>query len=301
MEQPLVSVVVVTYHSGAILTETLDSIYHQTYPNIELVLSDDHSADDTVQIARNWIAVHGNRFYNCVVRVSPSNKGITNNVNEGIRAASGKYIKTIAGDDLLLPNCIQENLDGCRELGVPYLFTWLQKFTDEPAGRRFWQEKPNPLLLNGSAREQYLALLQGNFVYGPLFFFETAFLEELGLFDERYEMMEDHPMWVKLTAMGNRLHFRNTVTVSYRISAASVSNSSGQRVFNIRYADCSRRYYEEIQRPALLKNRRYLDILRNERRQFYQWLIIKLGNDRNKLSVRIAEYLFKRKYLPGRE
>ncbi len=300
MDMPLVSVVVITYCSGKILNETLDSIYDQSYPNIELVISDDHSQDDTVAIAEDWIKIHGSRFQNCIVRVSAENRGITNNINEGIRAASGRYIKTIAGDDLLLEDCILENVKGCQEDNVPYLFTWLQKFSDTPEGRRVWQEPPNLEFFDLDAAGQYRMLLRGNYVYGPLFFFEKAFLENLGLFDERYSMVEDYPMWVRLTGMGNRLHFRNVVTISYRISDTSVSNGAGRRVISEAYYRSARAFFEQDLRPALRKNGQYADLLRNLRMHFYLHLIIQLGNDRSKRSVRIAEFFFRRKYLPGR-
>lgn len=59
---PLVSVAVVTYNSSKTVLETLDSIYNQTYPNLELIVSDDCSPDNTVEICREWIAGHSRRF-----------------------------------------------------------------------------------------------------------------------------------------------------------------------------------------------------------------------------------------------
>ena len=53
--QPLVSVPVITYNSAKFVLETLESIKAQTYQNIELVISDDCSTDNTVQICRDWV------------------------------------------------------------------------------------------------------------------------------------------------------------------------------------------------------------------------------------------------------
>ncbi len=301
MNEPLVSVVVITYKSTAYLTETLDSIYAQTYKNIELVISDDHSPDDTVTLAEGWIEAHRDRFENCVIRAGEKNLGITGNVNAGIRCASGQYVKLLAGDDLLLPEAIEVNVKGCRELGSPYLFTWLQKFSDAESGRKVWQEAPPMDLFEADAHTQHTMLLGGNRVYGPLFFCEKAFLEELGLYDERYEMLEDYPMWMKLTGRGHRLVFQNTVTVSYRMSPESVSNVGAKRVFNARYTACYWKFYKEVCRPELWQRKMFKQLLLNARRRFYPWLIIKLGNDRSRRSVRIAEYFYLRKYLPGRK
>ena len=62
MNQPLVSVTVITYNSSKTVLETLDSIKAQTYQNLELIVSDDCSTDDTVELCRNWIEQNKERF-----------------------------------------------------------------------------------------------------------------------------------------------------------------------------------------------------------------------------------------------
>lgn len=59
---PLVSVSVITYNSAKTVIETLDSIKAQTYQNIELIVSDDCSTDNTVEICRDWLTKNEKRF-----------------------------------------------------------------------------------------------------------------------------------------------------------------------------------------------------------------------------------------------
>lgn len=59
---PLVSVSIITYNSSSTILETLDSIYSQSYQNIELIVSDDCSTDNTVEICKKWIDEHKDRF-----------------------------------------------------------------------------------------------------------------------------------------------------------------------------------------------------------------------------------------------
>ena len=61
---PLVSVIVITYNSSKFVLETLESIYNQTYSNIELIISDDCSSDETINICQNWLYKNKNRFKN---------------------------------------------------------------------------------------------------------------------------------------------------------------------------------------------------------------------------------------------
>ena len=59
----LVSVCVITYNSEITVLETLDSIYAQTYPRLELIISDDCSSDQTVDICQKWLSKYKNSFF----------------------------------------------------------------------------------------------------------------------------------------------------------------------------------------------------------------------------------------------
>ena len=73
---PMVSVVVVSYCSQDTILETLDSIYAQTYPNIELIVSDDCSTDDTVSLVQKWAQSHADRFSAFHLHTKEKNLGV---------------------------------------------------------------------------------------------------------------------------------------------------------------------------------------------------------------------------------
>ena len=75
--EPLVSILVVTYNSSKTIEETLESAKNQTYGPIEVIISDDHSTDDTVEICEKWIEKNENRFTNSkVISASENNKSV---------------------------------------------------------------------------------------------------------------------------------------------------------------------------------------------------------------------------------
>ncbi len=300
-EQTLVSVVVISYHSEDYIVETLNSIYDQTYQRIELIVADDASTDHTADVAKAWIAEKGSRFENCILRVNEKNQGIPGNLNSAIELASGTYIKIIAADDLLLPECIRCNTEECEQKGYDSLCTWLVKFTDTLNGRRQWSEEPPQGFFDASAQDQRKMLLKKNYVYGSIFFFKKAYWQQLGKYDERYRMLEDYPMFWKISNRGDHLNFLNVPTVAYRISQTSISNGSGQRVVNVNYFKCYRRFFYDNIYPELLRNRMFFDLLRHWRDFFYRWMEIWLGNDRGRRSVRLVEYFHQRNYLPSRK
>ena len=100
----LVSVCVVTYNSEKTIRETLDSILAQTYPRLELIVSDDRSTDQTVRICQDWLEENRERFQNTELIVRDQNGGVARNLNTAIQAAAGEWVKPIAGDDLLMPD-----------------------------------------------------------------------------------------------------------------------------------------------------------------------------------------------------
>ena len=83
-DTPLVSIIVITYNSSKYVLETLESAYNQTYQNIELIISDDCSTDDTVEVCKKWVDEHKDRFVRSEIITTPVNTGIPVNCNRGL-------------------------------------------------------------------------------------------------------------------------------------------------------------------------------------------------------------------------
>jgi len=101
IKQPLVSVYVISYNLSRYVVECLDSIFNQTYQNIELVISDDCSSDDTVVVINNWLETHRNRFPRVQFLTADKNAGMVQNRIKAEDACSGDYIKPIDIDDYM--------------------------------------------------------------------------------------------------------------------------------------------------------------------------------------------------------
>ena len=104
--QVVVTVSVITYNSSKFVLETLESIKAQTYQPLILNVCDDCSTDDTVEICEKWIDKNKDRFIEAKIIVPEHNTGIPGNINRGIDACKTEWLKFIAGDDLLKPQCI---------------------------------------------------------------------------------------------------------------------------------------------------------------------------------------------------
>lgn len=104
MNNPLVSICIPTYNGEKFIEEALESAINQTYSNIEIIISDDNSVDNTLQIIKEELDRSTIPFY--IFNHEP--KGIGANWNNCIKKANGKYIKFLFQDDILEPTCIEK-------------------------------------------------------------------------------------------------------------------------------------------------------------------------------------------------
>ncbi len=157
---PLVSIVVMTYQQVAFLKPCIESILSQTYKNIEIIIADDGSTDQSPELIRSFAA--GNS--NIIPILSPVNKGVSINLNLGMDQCKGKYICIIAGDDVMYPSKIEKqvafletnaeyemcyhNVDVYDEDTKTILYKWLDKFlpcrhAPDALFRALWNLKKN--------------------------------------------------------------------------------------------------------------------------------------------------------------
>lgn len=226
----MVSVVVVTYNSSKFVIDTLESVYSQDFEDIELIVSDDCSKDNTIELCREWIREKGERFRSAQVISTPHNKGICGNYNHALKHVKGEWIKFIAGDDMLLPNCISSLVEYTHKHSNKIFFGSLIPFSDEDgsihrkATRSIGQscyisQDPNIQLEHMLDVIDYVA-------EGPTIFVEAASLRQLGGMDERFPMCEDFPVAMKFALNGLPIGFVTEPLVLYREYEQSVAHSN---------------------------------------------------------------------------
>lgn len=107
LQHPRISIIVVTFNSANFILETLESVKRQTHRNIELIISDDRSTDDTCEIILKWLSENDHSFQYTSFIQSKVNHGIVQNCLSGLHKAKGEWVKFIAGDDLLPEDAIE--------------------------------------------------------------------------------------------------------------------------------------------------------------------------------------------------
>ena len=240
----LISVVVVTYNSSSFIIETLDSIAKQTWKEIELIITDDCSKDDTILKCKKWIEIHQSRFTrNCIIE-SKVNTGVSANANRGLKEASGDWISFPAGDDTLEPNCLSDNFNWIQKHPqIKVLFSYINVYKNKFHKDHFYKTLPSDPLHpksivapGRSAESQYRMLLTTDRIhFTPSIFINKDILLSVGGFDERFKLLEDYPLWLNLTKKGCQLHFMDKVTVNYRIHSDAINNKGKDFLINPNY------------------------------------------------------------------
>ena len=193
--KPLVSIIIITYNSSEYVVETLDSALTQTYPNVEVIVTDDCSTDNTVAVCRQWICDHIDSGRPVTLVEAEHNTGVSGNCNRGLQASHGEWIKVIAGDDMLAPTAIADYIDFVStHPETRHLVAKAVHFSGQLKGADL--EKPDRVSMyfyrdEVTAKFQYGVIRKFFFGSGPTYFIHTKSLREVGGYDERFPMQED--------------------------------------------------------------------------------------------------------------
>ncbi|MEG4960848.1 MULTISPECIES: glycosyltransferase [unclassified Microcoleus] len=210
---PLVSICIPTYNGAAFIGEAIQSAIAQTYPNIELIVSDDGSTDCTIAIAQSFQLQTSVDFRIVLHR----NYGLSQNWNFCISQAKGQYIKFLFQDDLLAPECIEKMVAVAQQspkIGMVF----------SPRGITIAEDESNPILRRASQSIKDLhkswsnlksiqpgkeLLADTNCLSNPInkigepstVLIAARVFTEIGLFDSGLSQYVDLDMWWRI--MGN--------------------------------------------------------------------------------------------------
>lgn len=300
---PLVSIIVITYNSAKFVLETLESAKAQSYQNIELIVSDDFSTDNTVAICRNWIEQNKDRFVRTELITVEKNTGIAPNCNRGLGKANGIWLKLIAGDDLLINDCIENYVSYCYENNsCKILFGKMLQLN----GGSITERKIPNFFKQKNQRNQEKLIYKGSGIQAPTLFIDKSFLQSLGGYDEKYKFIEDVPLWIKVAKSNEKFFFIDKFVVIYRIHGENICLPSNKYFINkLFYSDEEKLIINEIL-PYLFSKFDFLSCVNLLNYIFVNRLIILFGNKNNLLSKfidlfniskstkRVCDYIFKK-------
>jgi glycosyltransferase involved in cell wall biosynthesis len=217
---PLVSVCVPTYNDAAFLSLSLQSIVNQTYRNLEIIVGDDASNDNTAEIVHHFqdSRIH----YHC----NPKNLGQFKNVNSLVQKATGKYVAIYHSDDVYDSNIVQKEVDFLEahsEAGAVFTMNWQIDHSGQIIGQsKLLKEVPAKACLSLTDVLPVLLRYKNRLLIGPSFMGRIDVFEKVGLFSSAYNIAGDFEMWLRiLTAF--KIGILDEPLMSYRRGKTQVS------------------------------------------------------------------------------
>ena len=221
-EQPLVSVLTPCYNQSAFVCEALESIRNQTYQNIQLIIIDDCSTDNSVAVIQDWIARYSVK---CIFVAHSQNKGVCKTLNEALSYAKGKYISMLAADDIWLldktENHVREMEKLPEEVGVMYSDSLTIDENGNLLPNKFIESHRD--FSSMPAGNIFPTLLEGNFIPAMTTLIRRQCFHQVGMYDEELSY-EDYDMWLRMSHH-YKFAFSPTISAKYRIVATSLTRT----------------------------------------------------------------------------
>lgn len=198
MKEPLVSICIPAYNSARFIERTIRSALEQTYSNIEVVVVDDCSKDDTVSVVE---AINDSRIK---LYRNEQNLGMTGNWNKCIRMSGGEYVKLIPADDVIYPDAVSKSMNILMDnddVSLVIVGTDLVDNDDKVIGAYAHWKKSGIFPGKRIAKK---SVMWNNFFGNPVCaLFRKSDFEKTGGFDPDIPYILDFDLWLGLSALGN--------------------------------------------------------------------------------------------------
>ena len=222
-ELPLVSVIAVCYNHANYVVETLDSIKNQTYPNIELIIMDDCSIDNSVEVIQEWM---DKNKYQCQFIAHKENQGLCKTLNEALKKCTGKYFQTLACDDIVLKEKIKKQVYLFNELNDDYAVVYSDALLMDDSSQILYGhfiQRHKPKMLKVPTGNVYNELILSNYIPAMSVLIRINLVKKIGGFDEQLSY-EDYDLWLRLSKE-YKFYFSDYPSCQYRIHGSNLHSS----------------------------------------------------------------------------
>ncbi len=204
MHKPLISLITVVFNGESFIEETLRSAVAQTYSNIELVIIDGGSTDNTLKIAKQFQPHIG-------TLVSEKDKGIYDAMNKGIKAAKGEWVYFLNAGDCFYNNEVLATIFDKELAGIDLVYAKVQTI-NEPTGVNY---------INGQPVKLADFYYKYPICHQAAFFRRTVF-DQLGFYNDTYKLVADSEWFVRFFMSGKHQSlFIDEIVAYYDIQGAS--------------------------------------------------------------------------------
>ena len=211
-----ISIVTPSYNQGEFIEQTIQSVLNQTYKNIEYIIIDGGSTDNTLEII--------DKYRNKIdIVISEKDKGQSDAINKGFKLATGTLVGWINSDDLLYPDCVEqmvklytEHPDG--SIYYPVLLDYIDR-----EGKLLYQSARIIPNRNHLLNKNYSVTQQGSF-------YNTYLVKQIGYLDESIYYCMDLDLWLRLLNENGKIYgFQLQALAAFRMWEDTKTTQAGTR------------------------------------------------------------------------
>jgi glycosyltransferase involved in cell wall biosynthesis len=187
MSTPFFSVIIPTYNRAGLIAKTIDSVLHQTFQNFEIIVVDNKSTDNTVEVLQPYLKENKIRLF-----VQEKNYERARSRNKGFDEAKGQFVTLLDSDDVIYPGCLSDAYNYyLSHQGIKFFHCGYEIFNEQNKiiGSGDLQQKKNP----------FKELANGNYISNIGIFIDAAIAREVRV-DETPVLigMEDYDFLLRL-------------------------------------------------------------------------------------------------------
>lgn len=257
----LVSIIVPIYNAGKYLNRCLDSLLCQTYNNIEIILIDDGSNDDSLLICNKYKTLDPR-----VIVIHKSNNGVSSARNTGLKVSKGEWVYFVDSDDWINKDAISSLIFDKMDSRCLYLHQAITVFSNDNSPQKKWPYKYNDCLIEIN-NVKHTNLFDKVLIYGTPWgklYNKKILCENNIYFDESIALHEDHCFYLNYISRIDRIMVISSSEYNYWINSNSMSLSSDRtkhNPFKVLYsADLMEKYLNVIiQRTGSIKSLRRIN------------------------------------------
>lgn len=192
-----ISIVIPSYNQGQYIEAAIKSVINQPYQNVELIVVDNLSTDNTLKIL--------NKYKNKITFIREKDFGQTNAINKGYKAATGKIISYLNSDDLLEPKALGHVADYFVHNPKTKIIYGKGKFIDIKGKFLGYYKTQLPTLKS---------LFKECVISQPTVFMRKELYDEVGTFDESLNYAMDYDYWIRVAKKYRFMFIDETLAVT---------------------------------------------------------------------------------------
>ena len=223
LHSQLVSIIISAFNAENYIAETLDAVLQQTYPNLEVIVVNDDSTDNTLSIAESYKS-------RGVLVFSQDKKGQDAALNLGYKHSKGEYIKFMDSDDLINPEMVELQVNAISTSSDHIAYgEWARFYHNNPSNANFesldYWKNTDPI-------EFIIARPEGVMLQCGIILIPRHLIDKVGVWDERLVLYNDTEFFNRIILASKGVKFVKGARLYYRSGmASSISAQNGRKYF----------------------------------------------------------------------